>query len=144
MFRKMVEDDLKTILILEKELFSLPWKEEDYLYELNDNEFSHLYVLEDENEIVAYAGIWILFDQAQITTIGTRIVNQGKGFGYKMMDKLKSIAIKNQCEVITLEVRVSNEKAINLYKKCGYEIVGTRKSYYSDNHEDAYLMMKGI
>lgn len=144
MFRKMREEDLPTILTLEHQLFSLPWKEEDYLYELNENQFSHLYVIEEENSIVAYAGLWTIFDQAQITTIGTNKGFQRKGYGLQMLEKLEQIAKENQCEVISLEVRISNQKAINLYEKSGFEIITTRKSYYSNNHEDAYLMMKGI
>ena len=60
------------------------------------------------------------------------------------MDKIISVANESKCENITLEVRVSNVAAISLYKKYGFIIANIRKSYYSDNHEDAYLMIKPL
>jgi ribosomal-protein-alanine N-acetyltransferase len=144
MNRDMREDDLEQILILEKELFTSCWKEEDYLYELNDNPYSTLRVIEENNEIIAYGGVWCLFDQAQITTIGVAKKYQGKGYSKILMDELIKIAVENNCDTISLEVRISNFKAISLYQNYGFININTRKNYYADNNEDAYLMMKGI
>ena len=60
------------------------------------------------------------------------------------MDHLINCAAEKGCEMISLEVRVSNAPALTCYKKYGFEIINIRKSYYQDNHEDAYLMMKPI
>ncbi len=144
MIRRMTEDDLEQIMLLEEELFSSPWTEEAYLYELNENAYSRLYVIEIDNEIVAYAGLWVLFDQAQVTTIGVSKKQQSKGYGAKMLEHLIKEAQNSEAEVISLEVRVSNEKAIKLYEKYEFEKINIRKSYYQDNHEDAYAMMRGI
>jgi len=140
----MTEDDLEQILILEKQLFTSCWKEEDYLYELNENPYSTLIVIEENGKIIGYAGIWCMFEQAQITTIGVAKEYQGKGYSKLLMEQLLSIALINKCETISLEVRVSNYKAISLYEKLDFIKINTRKDYYADNHEDAYLMMKGI
>lgn len=144
MIRLMSEADLPCIMTLENELFSLAWKEEDYLYELNENEYSTLWVLEVDGVIAAYAGLWIMFEQAQITTIATSKTFQRKGYGDQLLSYIEKFASINGAETISLEVRVSNVSAQKLYKKHDYITVSTRKAYYSDNHEDAYLMMKGI
>ncbi len=144
MCREMTNEDIGFIAQLEKKLFSLPWKEEDYRRELEENEFAHYYVMENDGVIVAYGGIWTLYDQAQITTIGVDKSFQNQGLGQILMKKLEEKAIQMQCELCTLEVRKSNFAAQRLYEKMGYQQVAIRKSYYSDNYEDALLMMKSL
>lgn len=140
--RKMRVEDLHVIEEMENILFTSPWKYEDFLYEINENAFSHNYVVEDNNEIVGYVGLWIMYDQSQITTIGVHPNHQRKGIGQMMMDSMIEETINHQCATMSLEVRVSNHKAISLYEKNGFEKVALRKNYYEDNHEDAYLMVK--
>ena len=120
------------------------WKKENYLYELKENDLSRMYVDKVNGEIVSYGGLWFLFENCDITTIGTKRKYWHQGYGEKMLQHLLKVAKDNECEFAHLEVRVSNEKAINLYKKNGFEIIRTRKGYYSDNNEDAYDMMKGL
>lgn len=144
MIRKMTKEDLEQVAVLEQELFSLPWKKEDFLRELEENDFAHYYVVEKQGNLIAYGGAWAMYDQAQITTIGTAKLFQGQGFGEKILRTLEKKMFEMGCEICTLEVRVSNVRAQRLYRKMGYEQVSIRKSYYSDNHEDAYLMMKAI
>ena len=142
--RKMSVEDLNVVEEMERILFSSPWSYEDFLYELNENAFSHNFVVEDHNEIVGYVGLWIMYDQSQITTIGVHPSYQRKGIGSMMMKKMIEESLAHQCLNMSLEVRVSNEKAISLYKKYGFETVALRKNYYEDNHEDAYLMIKQL
>ena len=142
LIRKMNYLDVDTIVEIEKELFTSPWSRDDLYYEVEKNAFSIILILENDDEIVGYIGMWLLGDQTQITTIGIRKMYQGKGYGKLLMDKCEEITKMQEYPNIKLEVRVSNEKAINLYKKCGFKIVATRKNYYQDNHEDAYLMIK--
>ena len=61
-----------------------------------------------------------------------------------MMNYIVEQAELNGCENVSLEVRVSNDKAIKLYEKNGFININTRKNYYDDNHEDAYLMVKPL
>lgn len=142
LIRKMKVEDLHVIEEMENILFTSPWKYEDFLYEINENAFSHNYVVEDDNEIVGYVGLWIMYDQSQITTIGVHPNHQRKGIGQMMMNRMIEESINHQCVTMSLEVRVSNIKAISLYEKNGFEKVALRKNYYEDNHEDAYLMIK--
>lgn len=144
MIRCMDLGDLERVEQLEAELFSLPWKKDDFKRELLENEFAHYFVIEEDNEVVGYCGVWNLYEQAQITTIGVTRNSQGKGYATELMRKIEEVSVENGCETCSLEVRVSNIAAQNLYKKIGYTTINVRKGYYSDNHEDAFLMMKAI
>ena len=145
MIREMTLNDLDVICEMELRLFSSPWSRKDYETELKENPFSHLYVAENEDgTIVGYAGVWTTFDQAQITTIGVDKPYRRQHWASQLMDKLLQVSAENDCEVISLEVRVSNEAAMSCYKKYGFDIINIRKSYYQDNHEDAYLMMRPV
>ena len=130
--RKMKVEDLQAIEEMENILFTAPWKYEDFLYEINENAFSHNYVVEDNNMIVGYVGLWIMYDQSQITTIGVHPDHQRKGIAQMMMEKMIEESTNHHCETMSLEVRVSNEKAISLYKKNDFETVALRKNYYEN------------
>ena len=125
LIRKMNYLDVDTIVEIEKELFTSPWSRDDLYYEVEKNAFSIILILENDDEIVGYIGMWLLGDQTQITTIGIRKMYQGKGYGKLLMDKCEEITKMQEYPNINLEVRVFNEKAINLYKKCGFKIVAT-------------------
>lgn len=142
LIRDMTVNDLHTIVMLEKELFTSPWSEKDFIYELETNPLSRNLVLEKEDEIVGYIGFWILGDQSQITTLGIRKSAQGNGYAKLLMNACIKETSQRGYPVITLEVRVSNVVAIALYQSCGFEVAACRKKYYQDTGEDAYLMLK--
>lgn len=144
MIRKMKLSDLDQIMMIENDLFTSPWKKSDYEYEIKSNPYSKYYVLEENSVIIGYIGIWIIFDIAQITTIGVSKDYQGNGLSNILINKAIEEANSANCDNISLEVRVSNDVAISLYKKHGFINVNTRKAYYSDNFEDAYLMVKPL
>jgi len=90
--------------------------------------------------IVGFSGMWHMFDEAHITTIGIEPELRGRGLGELLFVALVDEAIRRGAAWLTLEVRVSNESAQALYQKYGFTVHGTRKRYYSDNNEDAYVM----
>ncbi|MBR5004624.1 MAG: ribosomal protein S18-alanine N-acetyltransferase [Erysipelotrichaceae bacterium] len=141
--REMTYDDLSTIATLEAELFKEPWSQSDFQRELDENEFANYYIAEIDGEVAGYFGLWLLFDQAQITTIGTAKKFQRQHVASFMMEAIDHMCAENECEFLSLEVRVINIPAQNLYKKFGLEIVSVRKDYYGD-HENAYLMVKAV
>lgn len=143
MIRQMKEKDLDEIILIEKELFTSPRNKEQFLYEINENEFSRSFVLEMKNEIIAYGMMWFLFENADITNIAVKKKYQKQGYGLKMLKHLLKEAINNNCEFVHLEVRINNKEAINLYNKMGFETVRIRKHYYEDG-SDAYDMIKAI
>ncbi len=95
---------------------------------------------EDRGVIVGFAGLWLMIDEAHITTIANHPAYRGVGVGELMLSSLIGIAYEVAARRVTLEVRVSNEVAQSLYRKYGFAIEGRRRRYYSDNHEDAYVM----
>jgi ribosomal-protein-alanine N-acetyltransferase len=92
------------------------------------------------DHIAGFAGMWIVFDEAHITTIGVDPMYRGRGFGELLFLALVDEAIRRGVTWLTLEVRVSNLVAQELYRKYGFVIQGIRHGYYSDNGEDAYVM----
>jgi ribosomal-protein-alanine N-acetyltransferase len=93
--------------------------------------------------IIGYAGMWIMVDEAHITTIAIREAWRGRGLGELLLASLISAASQAGAERVTLEVRTSNDTAQNLYRKYGFRQEGLRRRYYSDNNEDAYIMTTG-
>ncbi len=90
--------------------------------------------------IVGFAGMWVQMDEAHVTIIGVAPAHRGRGVGDYIFTALIDEAMRRNATWITLEVRVSNLRAQNLYAKYGFSVQGTRRRYYSDDGEDAYVM----
>ncbi len=90
--------------------------------------------------IVGFVGVWLTLDEAHIVTIAVRESHRGRGIGELLLIAAIALATLNDQDVVTLEVRASNQAAQALYEKYGFKKVGVRHSYYSDNHEDAVIM----
>ncbi|HEY3110398.1 MAG TPA: ribosomal protein S18-alanine N-acetyltransferase, partial [Chloroflexota bacterium] len=90
--------------------------------------------------ILGFAGMWLMFDEAHITTIGVRRSMRGRGLGELMLIHLIDQAREMGAKRLTLEVRVSNNVAQELYRKYTFKEEGVRKRYYSDDGEDALIM----
>lgn len=90
--------------------------------------------------LCGYAGLWLMVDEAHVTTIGVHPRHRGQGAGELLFLGLVDIAQEMRAVRMSLEVRVSNLTAQALYRKYGLEIAGVRRRYYSDNGEDAYIM----
>jgi ribosomal-protein-alanine N-acetyltransferase len=90
--------------------------------------------------IVGYAGMWLMLDEAHITTIAMRPECRGQGLGELLLANMIEAAVDAGADRVTLEVRVSNQTAQNLYRKYGFKQQGIRPRYYADDNEDAYIM----
>jgi len=93
-----------------------------------------------QGRILGYAGMWILADEAHIMSIASHTLYRHKGVGEVLLMALFDLAQQHKARILTLEVRVSNTIAQNLYVKYGFKNVGIRKGYYLDNREDAIIM----
>lgn len=144
MIRSMKLSDLDQVCEIENEAFSHPWSKEDFEVELQSNPYALYFVLVEDDLIKAYIGIWLIYERAQITTIVVKKDFRSQGLSKILMNFLDTVCIENNVEEVSLEVRVSNIKAINLYHSFGFIEKGIRKDYYQDNHEDAYLMVKEV
>src|SRR5688500_2820652 len=94
----------------------------------------------NEPRIVGFAGMWTMFDEAHITTIGVEPEQRGMGLGELLLVALTDEALRRGAEWLTLEVRKGNDPAQGLYRKYDFVVQGVRRRYYSDNNEDAYIM----
>jgi [ribosomal protein S18]-alanine N-acetyltransferase len=94
----------------------------------------------DQSSIIGFAGMWLAFDEAHLTTIGVDPHHRGLGLGELLLLCAFDEAVERGANWLTLEVRVTNGAAQALYRKYGFAAHGTRKRYYSDNNEDALIM----
>lgn len=141
----MQRDDLDAIMEIEPILFvGDPWPRSMYEYEITPNEFSFYRVIHGETpeqpRILAYAGVWMLYDSAHVATIGVHPAWQRRGLGAWLLLHLIDESVTRGAVEVTLEVRKSNLAAQTLYSQFGFEKVGRRRRYYRDTGEDALLM----
>ena len=139
--RSMTINDLEEIVNIEKDLYKTPWNERQYKYELEENEFSYVFILEHNDIIVGYYGFWVMFEECDITKVSIRKEFQGMKLSNILMEDCFNRVKALGCKKINLEVRTTNERAINLYKKHGFEDVIIRKNHYGKN-EDALILSK--
>lgn len=138
--RAMEKSDCKAAAELEKEIFSQPWSEQGFLdaIAMDGNIFL---VAEDAGEICGYIGMYVSLDEGEITNVAVAPQKRGAGVGGMLLQESIGLARKRDVEQIVLEVRVSNQPAIQLYEKYGFEHCGVRKGFYDFPKEDAYIMM---
>jgi len=138
-FRKMVKEDAAGVELVEKASFGMPWSRQSF-WEAAVNKDAYYLLALDENEIVGYAGTWLVADEAHIMNVAIAPMHRMMGLGRKMMVELIRIVKEKGITAMTLEVRPSNTVARKLYEKMGFKSVGLRKGYYEDNKEDAMIM----
>lgn len=168
--RRMTLDDIDQVVEIDRLSFPIPWPARSYRYELlNNSRNSTFYVVERAShspqgggqpsgwlkrligtephvpeapapQVLAYSGFWHIADEAHISTIAVHPDWRGKKLGELLVWVMVRQAILQGATMVTLEVRVSNTVAQNLYRKYGFDITGLRRGYYHDNHEDAYMM----
>ncbi len=90
--------------------------------------------------IVGFASFWLILKEAHLTAIAVRSNYRRSGIGERLLISVIELAIKLNAEMVTLEVRASNEIAQALYKKHGFQVMGRRPRYYSQDGEDAIVM----
>ena len=135
----LAEEHIPAILDIEKVSNGAPWSERSFRNELNHPNGSFLVAL-DGGRVIGYAGAWFVVDEAHVTTVAVDPNYRRKGIGRTLTVELLKTAKKRGMACSTLEVRASNEPAIELYKQLGYVATAKRKAYYPDNQEDAVVM----
>ncbi len=134
--------DLDAILDIEGRSFPTPWPRESFEQELS-LPFAGLFVLRGGDEQVwGYASIWVVDTEIHLLTLAVEEGRRREGLGRALLSHVEETGIHRGGRYLFLEVRRSNEGAIVLYRNSGYTQVGVRKSYYSDNGEDAIVMLK--
>jgi len=134
--------DAGDIYEIEQICFPDPWSQDSIRYELEENERAFYIVAEHSGKVVGYVGLWWILDEGHITNVavtpGYRNRKIAEGMLRVLIDHTESAGIHHH----TLEVRRSNEAAISLYEKFGFEIEGVRKGYYRFGGEDALIMWR--
>lgn len=139
--RPVREADVAQIHAIEELCFTIPWSQESILHDIAENPVSRWLVLDDgEGRVLAYAGLWLVIDEAHVLNVAVHPDAQRQGNGRRILTALIELARENGMGLMTLEVRRSNLPAQALYHACGFLDVGYRKRYYEDNREDALIM----
>jgi ribosomal-protein-alanine N-acetyltransferase len=159
-------DDLDEVLVIERVAFPVPWSLRSYRWELTVNDHACYLVArrrqpakgqsppglgrqirrasemktDDRSPVLAYGGFWLVIDEAHIGTLAVHPDWRRRGLGSLLLVALLDKAVEMGAVFATLEVRVSNVAAQNLYRTFGFERVGLRRRYYQDNGEDALIM----
>ena len=136
---KMTLEHLKQIEENIEEEIDKFWNKEVLKSELDNPASSYIVALDENKNVVGYAGIWQPLEEAHITNIVTKKDKRQNKIGTKMIEKLIDMAKDRKLSDITLEVNINNLPAINLYKKYQFKEVGLRKKYYN-NIDDAIIM----
>ena len=142
--RKMTAADVDAVAALEAATFTAPWKP-DTFQSLLDRSGAELWVLDDPDAgVVAYAVVWCILDQGELANIAVAESHRGKGLGRYLLGKVLDVARERGVQSLYLEVRGSNEGAIELYRSFAFTQVGVRKKYYDKPVEDALIMVRRL
>lgn len=142
---KMQVHHVEQIFAIDDESFEIPWSKREMVKELSNN--LGIYIVAKNginNSILGYAGMWHIINEGSITCIAVRSEHRHMGIGSKLLKTLIKIAEDNDMIELQLEVRSMNWKAIDMYKKFNFKIVGCRRDYYNYPKDDAILMTKII
>jgi ribosomal-protein-alanine N-acetyltransferase len=159
--RYMTSRDVPDVVEIDRQSFDMPWSARSYAFEIGESTYSHMVVLDvqarDERTrmarwwrrggmpvataaLGAYGGLWFIAGEAHISTIASAPLQRGRGWGELVLAAMIRRSITLHATHVVLEVRVSNFVAQKLYVKYGFETVGVKPHYYSNNSEDAYDM----
>lgn len=136
-------DDIKDLLSIEREVYAgeLPWTKTAFLVELQSSD-PHLYLLiQKEGKTIGFIGCRIFGKDAHITNVAVLIQNQGSGIGSFLIREVLDFARVNECEKVSLEVRISNKNAQRVYRQLDFVSNTIKPNYYTENKEDALEMI---
>jgi len=136
----MALEDVDAAHEIERLSFATPWPAYAFEQELRGNRLARYLAARAGDELVGFAGMWMMVDDAHVTTISVHPHWRRRGVGRQLLLDLSELAIAIGARRMTLEVRASNAAAHALYREFGFEVVGRRPGYYSDDGEDALVM----
>ncbi len=143
-FRPMTPCDIEQVMLLETSLHPYPWTKGIF----NDCiKAGYLcYIGEINQQIIAYSALSYAAGESHILNISVAKSQQNKGYGKQILNFMMQQAKNKQANMVLLEVRGSNHKAINLYESQGFNEIGIRKNYYPapNGKEDAIMFAKQL
>ncbi|MDM8519681.1 ribosomal protein S18-alanine N-acetyltransferase [Anaerolineales bacterium HSG6] len=120
------------VITVEQAAYQNHWSRQDYTRELEQPNLAQNYLLTMNSQIIGVGGFWALADEAHITTVSINPTWQGQQLGDWLLFYLLSQARYSSLRLATLEIRASNHRAMRLYQKYQFNIVGERPKYYPD------------
>lgn len=115
------------------------WSYDDFCQSVN-KEYNFIYVAKKDSEIIGLIGFMVMYEESDLLFIAVDDTSRGRGIGDMLMSSMFSFLKEKQVRCITLEVRISNEKAIALYDKYGFLPITIKKKYYENPIEDAVVL----
>lgn len=139
-FRPMQFDDLERVMEIEPQIYSHPWSRGNFADSLHAG--YSCWVYEQDDQLIGYAVMMSVLDEAHLLNISIARDFQGRGMGRALLNHLIDIARRHGAQMMFLEVRPSNKAAIALYESIGFNEFSIRKGYYPahNGREDAILM----
>lgn len=121
--------------------FEDPWTLEMFKQEL-ENPNSEYYAIFNDDEIIGFCGGWYVVDEYQINKIVIDKPHQNKKLGQLFLIYIMQLYLMKGAKTATIEVRESNTRAIKVYTRAGFDVLGRRENYYQNNGETAYTMIR--
>ncbi len=141
--RRMREKDLDEVLAIERASFPNPWSRTAFEGEIRSRHAYPVVILHrPASRVVGYLCYWIALDECHIMNIAVHPAYRRMGLASRLIDHLFTVCRRKGIHHCFLEVRVSNERAISLYRKYGFEVCAIRKRYYAQTGEDALVMRR--
>ena len=139
-FRPMQMTDLDAIMAIEPTIYPYPWSRGNFSDSLDAGYSGWVY--EEDGRIIGYAVLMLVLDEAHLLNISIARSHQGRGLGRALLEYMMQIARGHGAANIFLEVRPSNQAAIQLYESTGFNEMAIRRGYYpaANGREDAVLM----
>ena len=137
--KKMTLDDCFQVLEVEEACFSTPWSLKSF-HDIFSYEGNHYLTAWTGDKIVGFIGLMAVGGEGDITNVAVLSEYRGQGVGKALVEEMLALAKEKQVKKIMLEVRASNQKAIGLYEKFGFQFLCKRKNYYQNPSEDANIM----
>ncbi len=140
--------DLDTILTIDRAAFKRPWQRKSFVAELAHKD-AFGYVVRNKlnqksSEVIAYVFVRVILNEMHIMRIAVAASFQTKGVATRMLRQCFTLAQQKQLDAVYIEVRPGNTSATALYRKAGFQSLGTRPNYYPETGEDALVMVKHL
>ncbi|RYG87758.1 ribosomal-protein-alanine N-acetyltransferase [bacterium] len=140
-FERLAEHHIEAVVAIEKVSNGSPWSDRGFRNEI-DNPHAIFLVALEAGEVVGYGGVWLVIDEAHIVNVAVRADRRRQGIAREIVRRLLDDSKAAGMKTASLEVRAGNEGAIRLYEEFGFVTTNTRKRYYPDNREDAFVMWR--
>ena len=144
-YRPVRKSDFEEVLKIENECFKEPYSREDLLYEFEENPVNKIIIAEHDGHVIGFIDYLITFNSATIMQVAVTKEFRNLGIGTQLLEEMENSFPRDIDEIvesITLEVRVSNQTAVKLYTKNGYQIVVVKRNYYKDGENAIYMLKR--